>query len=459
MPLVSKETSQHTPAPDLADDGKPGTPGVAGLVAPASKVAGQPETKPVQSRGELPTSWQVAGFPVPTGREENWRFTPVDRLVTLLADEPVSSRLAWSASLPEPVTLADLSTQDARDLGAPAPADRAAVIAVAHSEGARRIDIPAEVELDEPVRIDLTGQQPGEQVRGHLVITVGRYAKATVVIVHSGAATYGELVSVISGEGAQLTLVSVQDWDDGAIHAAQHDIVVGRDATVRHIAVTLGGSVVRLATNATYAGPGGTFEALGVYFANTGQHLEHRLFVDHDAPHCRSDVVYRGALQGQTAHTVWIGDVLIRAAAEGTETYEINRNLLLSHGARADSVPNLEIETGEIVGAGHASTTGRFDDEQLFYLQSRGLTEADARRLVVHAFFAELVARIGVPDLANSIMRALDAELAVSMPAGSATLLAAADAQALQEPVAADAADTANMAHTEAAEDTQGASA
>jgi nitrite reductase/ring-hydroxylating ferredoxin subunit len=164
-------------------------------------------------------------------------------------------------------------------------------------------------------------------------------------------------------------------------------------------------------TNATYAGPGGSFEGLGVYFADAGQHLEHRLFVDHAAPHCRSNVEYKGALQGDTAHTVWVGDVLIRASAEGTDTYELNRNLLLTDGARADSVPNLEIETGEIEGAGHASATGRFDDEQLFYLMARGIPEDEARRLVVHGFFASVVGRIGVAEVEERLMEAIEREL------------------------------------------------
>ena len=156
--------------------------------------------------------------------------------------------------------------------------------------------------------------------------------------------------------------------------------------------VTLGGDLVRLVSNVEYAGPGGAAELLGVYFADAGQHQEHRLFVDHAVPNCRSNVTYKGALQGEGAHTVWIGDVLIRPAAEGTDTYELNRNLVLTDGARADSVPNLEIETGEIVGAGHASATGRFDDEQLFYL-CRAASRPSARRLVVRGFFAEVVQR------------------------------------------------------------------
>ena len=172
---------------------------------------------------------------------------------------------------------------------------------------------------------------------------------------------------------------------------------LGRDARLQHTAVTLGGGVVRLAPSVRYAGPGGDAELLGAYFADAGQHLEHRLFVDHAQPNCRSRVEYKGALQGDGAHTVWIGDVLIRAEATGTDTYERNRNLLLTEGARADSVPNLEILTGEVIGAGHASTSGRLEDQHLFYLMARGIPLAEARRLVIRGFFGELIAKIGVP--------------------------------------------------------------
>ena len=157
------------------------------------------------------------------------------------------------------------------------------------------------------------------------------------------------------------------------VHVGRHARRVGRDARLRLSTSPSAATSSASHPTAAYAGRAATPSCSGVFFADEGQHLEHRLFVDHEAPHCRSRVAYKGALQGEGAHTVWIGDVLIRAAAVGTDTYEINRNLLLTDGARADSVPNLEIETGEIAGAGHASATGRFDDEQLFYLQSRGI--------------------------------------------------------------------------------------
>lgn len=365
---------------------------------------------PEQSRAERTRSYAVADFPLPTGREEEWRFTPVDRLRALFRDEPTGRCLDWQESLPTGVTITGMSVADWQASGAAAPADRAAVVAAAHSGGVGVLDIPAEACPTEPVKVTLVGDS-GDLVHGHLLIRAGHHAKATVVLGHRGRAAYSEVLTVVAGDGADLTVVTLQEWDDTSIHLGQHDVVVGRDASVKHIAVTLGGAVVRLNTNASYAGPGGTFEGYGVYFADAGQHLEHRLFVDHEAPHCRSNVEYKGALQGDGAHTVWVGDVLIRAAAEGTQTYELNRNLLLTDGARADSVPNLEIETGEIAGAGHASATGRFDDEQLFYLQARGIPEAEARRLVVRGFFASVVSRIGVPEVIGHLMAAIDEEL------------------------------------------------
>lgn len=366
---------------------------------------------PDQSRAERRTSYAVADFPVPGGREEEWRFTPVDRLSGLFSEDgSTDGAVTVSSEAPDGVELLSLVMADERVGSAFRPADRAAVTAWAGTERALYVGIPKEVELASPVLVRLTGTGAGRG-NGHTVIEAGRHSRATVVLQHSGSAQHNANVEIRVGDGADLTVVSLQEWDDDSIHVAQHDALIGRDAHLKHIVVTLGGEIVRVSTNARYSGPGGSFEGLGVYFADAGQHQEHRLFVDHEPAHCTSNVEYKGALQGQSAHTVWVGDVLIRASAEGTDTYELNRNLVLTDGARADSVPNLEIETGEIVGAGHASATGRFDDEQLFYLQSRGIDEAVARRLVVRGFFASIVQRIGVPEVQEHLMAALDAEL------------------------------------------------
>jgi Fe-S cluster assembly protein SufD len=380
---------------------------------------------PDQSRAERKTSYDVADFAVPGGREEEWRFTPVDRLAGLFQVDPTDeSRVTLDISAPQGVVIGEAKAGDSVFGSVMRPADRAAAAAWASAEKATLVTIANDAELGEPVRITITGHyEQGSRparVNDHLIVDAGRFSKATVVLTHKGSAECAANVELRIGDGADLTFVTVQEWDDDAIHLAQNDALVGRDATLRHITVTLGGEIVRVCTNVRYSGPGGSAEAIGVYFADAGQHQEHRLFVDHETPHCISNVEYKGALQGDSAHTVWIGDVLIRAAAEGTNTYELNRNLILTDGARADSVPNLEIETGEIVRAGHASATGRFDDEQLFYLESRGITQDEARRLVVRGFFADIVGRIGVPEVEDHLMTAIDAELSLSM--GTPTL-------------------------------------
>ncbi|HEX3003169.1 MAG TPA: Fe-S cluster assembly protein SufD [Angustibacter sp.] len=371
---------------------------------------------PEASRAERRTSFDVADFPMPVGREEEWRFTPMDLLRGALEERPsTDGALQVEVAAAEGVEVGTLAPGQAPRGTALVPGDRAAAVASAETPDARYVRIPADADVAEPVRVTLRGDHG--RANSHLVVEAGRHSRSIVVVDHVGTGEHVGNVEIVAGDGADLTVVSLQRWDDDAIHLGQQDVLVGRDARVKHVAVTLGGKVVRLNATVRYAGPGGDATLLGVYFADAGQHLEHRSFVDHSAPHCRSHVTYKGALQGETARTVWVGDVLIRAAAEGTDTYELNRNLVLTDGARADSVPNLEIETGQIEGAGHASATGRFDDEQLFYLQARGISEVEARRLVVRGFFADLIHQIGVPDVQEQLMAAIEAELEGAMAA------------------------------------------
>jgi Fe-S cluster assembly protein SufD len=376
---------------------------------------GRTHSEVLASRGERPTSYDPAGFAALTGREEDWRFTPLKRLGRLLGRDghsavPADGTDKVELSLPEGVTAEQVGPQDPRTGKAGAPIDLLAANAYAAAEQTTVITVAKETVLREPVRVDVHGE--GGTGYAHLVFDVKPFAEAVIVLVHTGTGARAANVDLIAGDGANVTFVSVQDWERDAVHLAQQNTLVGRDATVKSVNVTFGGDLVRITPNVRYTAPGGDVELLGLYFADDGQHLEHRLFADHSVPNCRSRVTYKGALQGEQAHTVWVGDVLIRAKAEGTDTYELNRNLLLTDGARADSVPNLEIETGETVGAGHASATGRFDDEQLFYLQARGIPEDEARRLVVRGFFADVVRRIGIPDLEERLMAKVEQELA-----------------------------------------------
>jgi Fe-S cluster assembly protein SufD len=272
--------------------------------------------------------------------------------------------------------------------------------------------VPADTEVSEPIVVDLDGEDVAVTEAGHVAMRFGAHSKAIVVLNHTGSSTIAAVVEIAVGDGADVTVVSLQDWADDAVHLSHHQARVGRDATYKHAAISFGGDLVRMDANVTYDGPGGSAELLGLYFADAGQHIEHRIFADHTAPRTKSHAVYKGALQGEKAHTVWVGNVLIRKVAEGIETYEENRNLVLTDGCQADSIPNLEIETGEIEGAGHASATARFDDEQLFYLQSRGVSEQEAQRLVVHGFFNDLIRQVGVPSIEDRLLTTVEAELA-----------------------------------------------
>jgi Fe-S cluster assembly protein SufD len=361
-------------------------------------------------------SFDVADHPLPTGREEIWRFTPLRRLRDLHADAPFQTSVTsctWNT--PDGVRIEGVDGQEARDLrgiSGWAPNTRFAARVLAEVPSTLLVDVPADTEVSEPIVVDLHGADATVTEAGHIALRFGRHSKAVVVINHTGSSSLASVVEVVVGDGAEVSVVSIQDWADDAVHLAHHQARVGRDATYKHAAISFGGDVVRMDANVTYDGPGGSAELLGLYFADAGQHIEHRIFADHTAPRTKSYAVYKGALQGEGAHTVWVGNVLIRKIAEDIETYEENRNLVLTDGCKADSIPNLEIETGEIKGAGHASATARFDDNQLFYLQSRGVSEAEAQRLVVHGFFNDLIRKVGVPSIEDRLMTTVEAELA-----------------------------------------------
>jgi Fe-S cluster assembly protein SufD len=358
-------------------------------------------------------SFDLADHEVPTGREEVWRFTPLKRLRGVHDTAALDGHaLDIEVHASPGVTAGRVGIDhESRGTSGLVPPDRVSARAWAAADSVFLVEVPKEHLGGEATTVTLTGTGNEVASAGHLVVRAGAFSKSTVVLRFQGTATLVENVEIVVGDGAELTVVTVQDWADDAVHHSTQHAKVGRDATLRHVAVSFGGDVVRHDVTTEYGGPGGSVEMLGMYFADEGQHIEHRLFVDHNQPQTRSNVNYKGALQGEGAHAVWIGNVLIRKIAEGIETYEENRNLVLTDGCQADSVPNLEIETGEILGAGHASATGRFDDNQLFYLRSRGIEESEARRLVVHGFFNDLIRKIGVPELEEQLVLTVEAEL------------------------------------------------
>jgi Fe-S cluster assembly protein SufD len=376
-----------------------------------SVLQGAVETTGPVSRLHQKGSFDPADFAVPTGREEEWRFTPLRRLRGLHQSPSGDGAVSVDVAAAPGVTSENTKRGDPRIGRALTPADRVSALAFAGFAEATVVSIPAGLEAETPTWVTVRGQGTAEAAFGHTVVEVGANARASVVIEHVGSATFADNVEFVVGDGAQLSVVSLQDWADDAVHLSHHGLLVGRDARVTHTVVSLGGNLVRLAPSVRYAGPGGDAELRGLYFADAGQHLEHRLFVDHGERSCRSRVSYKGALRGQDAHAVWIGDVAIRAEATGTDTYEYNRNLVLSDGTRVDSVPNLEILTGEVIGAGHASASGRLEDQHLFYLMARGIPLDEARRLVIQGFFGQLIDQIEVEQVRERVSAAIEREL------------------------------------------------
>ena len=351
----------------------------------------------------------ATNYLTPTGREEAWRFTPLKRLRGLHDGTSVQSdrsTLVAKDALPNGVSF---TRENLEPLAA---SDDVIIERIrSFSPSVAHLSIAANTELSEPIFLGRTAGALDSAEFSRVRISLGTHAVATVIVENTTDTILAEDLEIALAPGSNLKFVTLQEFESKSVYTARHHAVIDKDATFKSVTVTVGGDVVRILPTVEFIAPGGSVDLLGVYFATAGQFFEHRMHVDHAVPHAKSNVNYKGALAGQGAHTVWIGDVLIRAAAEGTDTYELNRNLLLSDGARADSVPNLEIETGEIIGAGHASTTGRFDDEQLFYLMSRGIAMSDARRLVVRGFFNEIVLEIGNETVQNRIMDRIDNEL------------------------------------------------
>ncbi|MFM6963045.1 MAG: Fe-S cluster assembly protein SufD [Micrococcales bacterium] len=365
---------------------------------------------PVQTRSERLRSANPGDHNPVNRRDEQWRYLEAPALDGLDTATLSNAIDAIRVEAPAEFRIEQVDAED-RDFGrAGLPEDLPTANGWAAATKALKVTVAGEA--NDPATISISN--PGRHSAAHLILKSETFARGVIVLDHTGDATISETVEIIVGDESQLTVISLQDWNDSAVHTSAQFARIGRNAKLKHVVVSLGGKTVRVSPVAEFTAPGGEVELLGTYFADAGQFLEHRSYVDHAVANCKSRVTYKGALQGEGARTVWVGDVLIRQAAEGTDTYELNRNLLLTDGARADSVPNLEIETGEIEGAGHASASGRFDDEQLFYLQARGINSLDARRLVVRGFLNEVIQQIGIESIEARLNESIEAELAES---------------------------------------------
>jgi Fe-S cluster assembly protein SufD len=363
---------------------------------------------PVQTRRERLSAFATADLNPVSSRSAEWRYSPLDRIEQLTGGEHDGSEIPATFDVTGAASVSHVSMSDQLVGRCGRPEEVASALAWEHTQNVLVITASAQDTSEVWITRDSLGSAPRT---GHIVIDVAPFAKTTIVFDNHGDAMLSENVEIHVGESAEVVVVSLQQWNRSAVHLASHFCRIAANAKLIHAVITLSGGVVRINPTAHLAENHASATLLGLYTADAGSHIESQVFVNHDAPHTVSRVSYKGALRGAGARTVWVGDVLIGREATGTDSYEQNRNLILAEGARADSIPNLEIETGDIVGAGHASATGRFDDEQLFYLRSRGITEHEARQLVVRGFLNEVLAMVPVPRVQAIVHDALDTTL------------------------------------------------
>jgi len=239
---------------------------------------------------------------------------------------------------------------------------------------------------------------------GAEVTFIERYASPDLTRAFSDAVT-----EIHVGDGAHVRYAAIQDWGAGMTHLAVQRARTGRDAEVRTLSLGFGADLARTETEVELAEPGGFSEQLGVFFADGEQHFDHRSTQEHVAPNCSSDLLYKGALRDHS-RAVYSGWVYVRPGAQKTDAMQTSRNIVLSEHAKADAIPNLEIEAND-VKCGHAASVGPVDDDALFYLESRGIAHDEAERLIVTGFFQEVLDRVRIDEVREGAEQAIALEL------------------------------------------------
>ncbi|HEV2147198.1 MAG TPA: Fe-S cluster assembly protein SufD [Longimicrobiaceae bacterium] len=216
-------------------------------------------------------------------------------------------------------------------------------------------------------------------------------------------------VEVFAEEGAKVNYVAVQRWGAGVVNLSTERVVAGRDARATTLALALGGDLSRSDVRCRLTRPGSHVDLLGLYIADRSQHFDHQTLQDHVAPHASSNLLYKGALM-ERGRSVFRGLIRVHPKAQRTDAYQTNRNLILSGEARADSLPNLEIQADD-VRCSHAATVGQLDEEEIFYLLSRGIPKAQAVRLVVFGFFGEVLVQLPLDEVREELVRAVERKI------------------------------------------------
>lgn len=376
---------------------------------------------PIQARYERQKSFDPSDFSFPKNTDPAWRYAPLEKLA-FLKDSSSYAPMPYKIKANKGFEVGCLSQGEEPRGSALIPEDLPAAIAHAYSDKSVCFVIPDGV-LDALCEVDFAPtlslaenpdsgcsstqqRQNGSVVQKQVseshcyadtvVIVAGKASSGTIVLRHTGCAKYCQNVEIIVQEGANLNCVSFQEWDKEAIHLASHFARVEAGGFLQHTVLTFGRGVVRVNPSVSLCGRKADSVLNGLCLALDEAYFEENVFVDHASLNTKTDVNYKCILAGKGARNAWVGDVAIRKDAVGTDSYEKNQNLILHPGARADSVPNLEIECGDIEGAGHASATGRFDEEHIFYLMARGIPKPVAKRMIIEGFAMEIIQKL--PD-------------------------------------------------------------
>jgi len=391
---------------------------------------------------------RVAGAALPTDAEEVWRYSRIgeldvdayappgpDVVTDPTVPEPLERVLAVAGeraglvvlrngrvahvALDEPlarrgVVLGSLDADHAELLGTVAPydVDYFTLLNSAFVEAPVLVHVPAGVNVDKPIAVLHWIDAAGIAVFPRTIVHTGADADVTVVEYHTSTDVAALTVPVVEldvDDAGRLHYLNVQQLGRQVWQIAYQASRVGRDATLDSSSVALGGDYARVRTDSAVSGKGATSNLLAVYFGDGESMHDFRTMQDHVAPATTSDLLFKGAVR-DNAKSVYSGLIRVRKEAAGTNAFQTNRNLVLSEGAHVESVPNLEIEAND-VRCSHASAVGPIDEEQRFYLESRGIEPEVAERLIVLGFFGEVLDRLPVPALAGPLRAAVMAKL------------------------------------------------
>ena len=399
----------------------------------------------------LAAAEQLGGITWPTDADEIWRYSRIDELDLDRFRPPSRDELGEPGPEPAPgggpvaaeageraglvvvrngrvvhhelddtlvakgVLVCGLATCEEADVAAvlgtcsQASPDAFTVLHDAFLAGGAFIKVPAGVVVDKPIIVLHWSEGEGLATFPHTLVTAEESSEITVVDrfgspeVGAGGHLVDAVVELLVGDNARLRYLSVQEHGPKTWQVALQRAHVGRDASLHSSAVALGGDYARLRSESLLAGDNAESDLMAVYFGDHTQMLDFRTLQDHDAPSTRSDLLFKGAVEDQ-AHSVYSGLIRLRPSARKANASQTNRNLVLTEGAGAESIPNLEIEAND-VRCSHASAVGPIDEDQLYYLESRGVPPAEAERLIVLGFFDDVLDRLPIPTLARALRR------------------------------------------------------